>query len=311
MATVEQLMQQYGLHWFKFDEESGNAIDSKGSAVGTVYANATRVEGWNGMGNAIKFNRTSTSYVNFNARIVPTGSYTFKFKLKLFTIPTVENQELFSNAYATATTTGLRIWIDVNGYIVFASTRKSSGNYDFTLYNMADFDSKWHDYMFTWDTANKIVTVYKDGKFLGKTNSVTANASTPTYNLRMGRQADSSENRYVNAEIDDVQVYDRVLKPDDFSKKYLTVKSLNNKTYVVSPISNRVKEIPSSEEVDLIKQGYQWNEIDSASTSNNIDINQSTTEYEIASKINSSLGSGKIFTSPISNFKTVKIEDNY
>lgn len=214
-TQVQRVMDKSGLNWFKFDEASGNATDSKGVNVGTVYSGVTRVDGWNGEGHAMRFNRNSTSYIRMNAKIIPTGSYTIRFKMKLITKPTAENQEIISNAYARTTDAGLRIWSDTAGNVVFTATMKGS-SYDFYLSMPGLYDSKWYDYMFAWDTVNMNVYLYVDEVLVASGKSLSRNTLTPTFNLVIGKQPDSDYARYFYGEIDEFQVYNQVLTPEDF-----------------------------------------------------------------------------------------------
>lgn len=312
MATTEELMAQYGVAWFDFDEESGDVLDKLGgSYVGTVYANATRVQGWDNDGYAMNFNRTSTSYVDFNNKVIPTGNISLKFKIKLHTMPTSENQEIISNSYAQSTEAGLRIWANTAGDIVFSCMRKSSSNTSFALSKPALYDNKWHEYLFSWDADNNITKLYEDGELVAVDISVGGNSLTPTYNLRIGKQPDSSQARYFNGQIDDFQVYSKALSPSDFTQERLAIKVEDDKSLVLPDRQGRVKEIPSVDEADLINQGYTWREIDNAVDSTGVDLTVSTTEYEKVSKSHVALGNGKMFTIPVSDFKTATIEDNY
>lgn len=214
--VTQQMMNTCGVSWFKFDEPDGDAMDSIGDVVGTVYNNATRVEGWNGLGSAMNFNGTSTSYINFNSQVIPMGSYTVRFKMKLNEKPILENQEIISCSFLTASHRGIRVWINTDGNLIFTSTYATSGKYDFTTLYQINFDNNWYDYMLVWDTANKKAYMYVNGILVSQDNTVTQNTVAYTYNLRMGNQRYTGENRYFKGQIDEFQIYNKALTPENF-----------------------------------------------------------------------------------------------
>lgn len=314
MATTEQLMAQYGVAWFGFDEASGNVYDKLGlnNYVGTV-AGATRVQGWNGEGNSMSFNGTN-QYVQFNDRIIPIGEKTIRFKI-IKPSPSLKN--IFGTAHTTASTHGDAVSIRDNGSIGWASLRATTGLYRFYLEsNINICDNKWHDILLTWDgtTDEGAVKIYIDDmtnpNVIGTANIVeTANPST---NLTIGRASGGSAHYYFDGQIDDLQVYNKALFPSDFTQKRLVVKSESNRSLILSPTSTRVKEIPNTEENTLLAQGGVIHEIDSAIDRPPIDLTRTSTEYEIISNNNEVLGDGKMFKQNIPNdFKKIVIEDNY
>lgn len=245
-SQVNEVMKKHGVSWFKFDETSSTIIDSVGSSVGTMYENVTRIVGWNGEGSALNFNRTSTSYIDFNSQVIPLGSYTIRFKMKLFTIPTTENQEVMGCSFSTTDHYGLRVWINTDGVFTFTSTRKVANSWDFTTTYKAQFDGKWRDYMLVWDTSNKKAYLYVDEILVSQDNTITQNTAAYSYNLRIGNQRRTGENRFFEGQIDELQIYNVPLTPNNFMlNKALILHDSSYKKWVKgNPLSTGENLIP-------------------------------------------------------------------
>lgn len=311
MATTEQLMAQYGVAWFGFDESSGNVYDKLGNGyVGTVTG-ATRVGGWYGEGSALSFN--SGSMVLFNNKL-PLGSKTVRLKIKS-TRTGIHQTPLSSCATASTNSNGHYISISSEGEFKWIHYM-SSLTTNFILTSKADvLDGKWHDIMFTW-TGDKSIAgakLYIDGVLESSATSQ-INDILDYSNICLGRYNLTSSQYWLSytGQMDDLQIYNKALSPSDFTQKRLVVKTTDNKNLVLSPTSNRVKEIPNTAEYMMLAQGGVVREIDSAVDSTPIDFTKTTTEYEIVTNNRTPLGKGRMFTIPIgTDFKTAMIEDNY
>ncbi|WP_333880076.1 LamG domain-containing protein [Lysinibacillus capsici] len=306
MATTEQLMTQYGVAWFGFDEASGNVIDKLGlnNYIGTVTGE-TRVGGWNGEGYAMDFNGT-TQYATFNNQVIPVGEKTIRFKMLN------RQNKATSRVICTSSTTtvgNISILLNQNSLVLY--TRHSTGS---ITYPFLDVDlNKWYDIMivFYGSTAGSVLKFYVNDKEVLRSR-LTANEQTGL-NMRLGNIAGTLVSTdYFNGQIDDLQIYNKALSPSDFEQKRLVVKTTDNKNLVLSPNSARVKEIPSTVEYMMLAQGGVVREIDSAVDSQPIDFTKPTTEYELVTNNKTLLGKGRMFTIPIgTGFKTAMIEDNY
>lgn len=306
MATTEQLMAQYGVAWFDFDELSGNVYDKLGlnNYVGTVTG-ATRTQGWDGLGNAINFNGAN-QYIQFNQNLIQNGAKTIKFKIKVNSSSNV--QYIFSNYATTAPNQGWYITID------------NTGRLDFTFYNGTTnifamksnsivTDNKWHDIVFTWSN----IIGGKAYLFVNSTQDSVMNISSleTSYSVStMIGKPSTVSNYYLNGQLDDLQIYNKALSPSDFTQKRLAIKSADNKNLVLYP--TKIKEIPNVVEGTLLNQGAVIKEIDSAIDRPPLDLTVAVNKYEIANNIFSPSGMNKIFTIPLEKqFKTIEIEDNY
>ena len=311
MATTEQLMEQYGVAWFGFDEVSGNVYDKLGSNyIGTV-SGATRVEGWNGEGYAMSFNG-SNQYIQFSSRAIPTGEKSIRCKIKASNSPNSSWQYVITES--NGANLGTLIALNPSGQLCFINYKANNGVTRFYLVSSISIvDNKWHDILVTWNgtTDEKGVKMYIDNMLQPNNIALSDSLETTTSgrNLTIGY---SGTTAYFNGQLDDLQVFNKALIPSDFTQKCLAIKSESNKNLVLSSIVTRVKEIPNTEESTLLNQGGVIHEIDSAIDRPPLDLTGISTEYEIVSTNKSSLNNGKMFTIPIdNNFKTALVEDNY
>lgn len=310
MATTEQLMAQYGVAWFGFDETSGNVYDKLGgNYVGTITG-ATRVKGWNDNGYSIKSSGIN-QYVVFNDKIVPNDIFTIRFKIKASPNTSLGSYFL-GNIHMGTTNANYGFTLSTTTeYVryVEATTNGATINCFIDIYGI--LDNQWHDIIIS-KNPNKLVSIYVDGKPYGSVISTTTFNATNSLGLLNATSFYSTAGRWLNGQLDDLQIYNKALSPSDFTQKRLAVKTTDNKNLVLSPTSTRVKEIPNTAEYMMLAQGGIIKEIDSAVDSNPIDFTKTTTEYEIVTNNRTPLGKGRLFTIPIGNdFKTAMIEDNY
>lgn len=313
MATTEELMAEYGVAWFGFDEASGNVYDKLGSNyVGTVTG-ATRVQGWNGEGNAMSFD--GNDYISFNNKIIPIGEKSFRFKIKGEN--KTKNILYIISSNEGSSENGDAIGITSSGNLIWISNKETDNNHRFSLESITNVcDGKWHDIMLSWDgTGDKnAVKMYVNNmkKEETSTTALTLETKSHSNNLHLGCLGSGSErSRYFNGQIDDLQIYSKALTPADFTQQRIAIKTGNSRILSLSNDECRVKDLPTSNEADLINHSYVWREIDNA-VDRGIDLTQTITEYEIVSETNTSLGAGKMFTIPLpTDFKTIKVEDNY
>ncbi|MFJ7648582.1 LamG-like jellyroll fold domain-containing protein [Lysinibacillus sp. NPDC097279] len=304
MATTEQLMVQYGVAWFGFDESSGNVIDKLNNGYIGAVTGASRMQGWDGEGQALNF--SGGQYVLFNAPIIPLREKTIRFKFKKNTTAIMVNNVVFST---TGTSTGnngfyLALLNDIPTFYVVHNGVSVSFPFLTSIK-----DTLWHEVYITIE--DKILTLYLDDVQNAVYSNYTETFTSQTYGLYLARYNTSALYDF-NGQIDDLQIFNKALSPSDFTQKRLVVKTTDNKNLVFTPTSTRVKEIPNTVEYMLLAQGGVIKEIDSAVDRPPIDFTKTTTEYEILTINRTPLGKGRLFTIPISSdFKTTMIEDNY
>lgn len=317
MTTTEQLMAQYGVAWFGFDEVSGDVYDNLGNGyVGTVIG-TTRLQGWNGEGYTMNFNGTSDR-LEFNNRVLPLGEKTVSFKIrtesfKATTQCIMENYTTTSSnsfGYTFALNSGV---ISVSWYTSANPLVSSLSLHTPTGINLCD--GKWHSILFSW-TGNMedVANLYLDDELVStvRASQSETNTNYKNQNLSVGGMKFTSYRNLLSGQIDDLQIYNKALSPSDFTQKRLVIKTTDNKNLVLSHNTARVKEIPNTAEYMMIAQGGVVKEIDSAVDRPPLDFTKPTTEYEIINNNKTPLGKGRMFTIPIdSDFKTAMIEDNY
>ncbi|MCE4043362.1 LamG domain-containing protein [Lysinibacillus fusiformis] len=308
MATTEELMRQYGVAWFDFDEASGDVVDKLGKGyVGTVTG-ATRVEGWNGEGHAMLLNGVSNYITMNNNSFIPLNEKTLRFKLKMNNIN--KRGVIIGNSVGYDFK-GIRIYIDSDNTICFYLTIGGASTSSVLVKSTKTVSeaNKWYDILIS-KNANNALVFYIDGKE-DSVHSLGVNEVTPNNSLIIGRRVYHND-QYLDGQLDDLQIYNKALSPSDFTQKRLVVKTTDNKNLVLSPTSTRVKEIPNTVEYMMLAQGGVVREIDSAVDRPPIDFTKPTTEYELVTNNRIPLGKGRMFTIPISgDFKTAMIEDNY
>lgn len=308
MATTEQLMAQYGVAWFGFDETSGDVYDKLGlNSYSAINTNVDRVEGWNSEGNAVSFNGTSSA-LSFNFGSNLTGELTFRFKMKTSN-STASYAFATLNAYSTQK--GMALQRTADGRLQWAYTFAGNQYAFILLSNIILVNNKWYDVMLSWDgKANSFAKIFINGELDSLVRTV-GSLQGSSFNIAMGRLSGQTTGWW-RGQIDDLQIYNKALSPSDFEQKRLVVKTTDNKNLVLSPNTARVKEIPNTAEYMMLAQGGVIKEIDSAVDSTPIDFTKTTTEYDIVTNNRTPLGKGRLFTIPIgSDFKTAMIEDNY
>lgn len=222
---TQQLMDKYGVAWFKFDEASGNVTDSKGTAIGTVNG-TTRVSGWNGNGSALNFNGTN-SYVSFTSPVLPTSKKSIRFKIKCLpntlTSYFITNVRNFNSSYK-----GEMFAIDTNGMLGYGYWNGTALVNSITT-SISIADNQWHDILFTWDgtTNTSSLKLYVDNMLIPNViGTATVNALTTTSNLYLGTQQDgiSTSGRNLNGILDELEIYNEVINP--IANKFL-ISSIN------------------------------------------------------------------------------------
>lgn len=314
MATTEQLMAQYGVAWFDFDESSGNVHDKLGlnNYVGTVTG-ATRVGGWNGEGNAVELSG-SPQFISFNNPVIPIGEKTIRFKFFPSSVMKGNATRRLIDCSISNTSGGFSLVLGNDS--IRPIIRKNNTTYFTDSVNKVNYD-QWNDIFisYTGRNENAHLKIGINDEFY---NYYMGIDDSPAYgNLFIGKMnpslsATTSTGEFLVGKIDDLQIYNKALSPSDFTQKRLAVKAVDNKNLVLSPTSARVKEIPNTLEYMMLAQGGVVKEIDSAVDRPPIDFTKPTTEYELVTNNKTPLGKGRMFTIPIgSDFKTAMIEDNY
>lgn len=283
---TKYLMDKYGVAWFKFDEDSENIKDSKGSSVGTIFG-VSRVNGWNEKGKALSFNGTN-SYASFDTKPFPNGKKSIRFKIMTSTMPTTYIY-FMSCLLNFTTSTGEWISIDSSGKLNFGyfpggNSSTSSNRIDSTI---SVADGKWHDILLTWDGTTSVngIKLYIDNM---KIPNAQATASTTNIinsnNMYLGVSANyiGQSSRYFNGQIDEVEIYNDVINP--IANRIL----LQSNSQTMSIKDSTLVKIDSPTELTFIKYGQEQ-----------LEISQTFNGVADVTTVNEIIGSGKKFTHAI------------
>lgn len=207
---------------FTFDESSGNALDSKGSAVVGTVVGATRVVGWNGVGNALSFD--GNDYVQFNTPLIPIGKKSIRFKIQCPVKPSVVFI-LFENK-TTSTDFGIGSSITADGKIAF-DIRQGS-NLLFAIQSTSSItDNILHDVLLTWDGSTNAngVKLYIDNMYTPDAVATPSGLETVAAAKNMIIGYRSVGGYYFQGLLDNLEIYNDVINPNyyDTTKPYYAV----------------------------------------------------------------------------------------
>lgn len=232
---TQQLMDKYGVAWFKMDEDSGNILDSKGSFTG-IPNGTTIVDGIRGK--ARSFNGVS-DYVQFNNPVIPVGKKSIRFRMKAprpsVTIRLIDNSGNSGNY-------GIQVMLSSTGTIIFQTTNGLQGSvFNHISSNKLIFDDMWHDVLFTWDgtlNSNGIKLFIDDMTVPDSVATATVlEAKNPSMNLRIANN--SRDPGFFQGILDELEIYNEAIDP--IPKK--TLLSSNNKIY---SLNDGLIELPST-----------------------------------------------------------------
>lgn len=283
MTTIEKTMIQHGVAWFGFDEISNNTLDLLGIGNLGIITNATRVEGWNGKGYAIKSSAINQR-VLFNGAIIPTSDFSIRFKIKC--LPNTLDSYFLSTAGSFGSSDkGVSLYIDTAGYLFVTFFNGSSHeNVIKSTINIAQ--NIWTDILVSKSELETII--YINGELnVRLQNSVSTYIHTKPLSLLNCDAFLATAGRWLNGQIDDLQIYNKALSPFDFTQKRLAFKTAANKNLVF--LDDRIKEIPNLNENTLLNHGGILKEIDFATDKLPLDLTRTYVNYETISASGTSI----------------------
>lgn len=241
MANSTDNINEYATNFISFDEVGGSAYDKIGGYIGTFSNNPTRVDGWNGNGFAMNFSGAN-QYITFNNPIIPIGAKSIRFKIKT----TQTTTGIIMSQTLGTTRNGTQISIS-NGNISFLIGKSVSGSPIFdVISNKKINDGQWHDVLFVWDGTTNInsVEIYIDDMLIPDVTGTSSGLETlaPSNNLRIGTNNSSPLNSPLNGQLDQIEIYDRVIS--HVSDKYLVLHDNQYKYHdtVAWQITNNTEE---------------------------------------------------------------------
>lgn len=285
LSKTERNMRDYGVHWFKFDEPSGNITDSKGSAVGTISGGVTRVFGWNGQGSALNFD--GNSQVSINTKI-PFGKKSIRLKFKLDDI--TSRQTLISN-YVTSsnsTSNGNGMYIQILDKKIYIRMSVNTFENYYTFASKEELATNiWYDLLVRWDgTINNPMEILLDGQLIGNLSINSLETIVYSGNIFLGRTGHPAQAYYYSlmGQIDELEIYTEVIYPYD--NQVLLSKEANK---VFSIKETKIVEPDNQNEQTFIRHGIDANYHDVAASTIYNGLTNIVTQSH-------SLGEGKTFT---------------
>lgn len=199
---------------WKFDETSGSSCSAtKGTATGTCTG-TTIVDGYSDK--ARSFNGTSDKIV-FNAKVIPQGAKTIRFKIKQNGAPANDKAILCESSSLSSGANGMVIRLNTTGHLQFLVGQSSS--FIVSLMSSKNVcNNAWHDVMFTWDgtTNSGGAKLYIDTLSSPETATATATqTTTATKDLNIGYDTSTSTS-YFGGVIDELEISNvvRTVMPD-------------------------------------------------------------------------------------------------
>ncbi len=201
------------IHEYNFDNDSGTTVldtAASGKINGTCSRNNIKTDNGQKYRN---FNGTS-DVIKFTSSIIPTGKKTICFRVKVPSMPTINNSWIMHTLDGNSKLpngTGIAILGPVSnavsngtyGHLVVIET---GGN----IYSPSSIcDNKWHDIVYTYDGTTNAngMKLYIDGKIVGEGRNTRLSGHVDN-NLEIGCHNASSVN-YFLGDLDNIKIYDK------------------------------------------------------------------------------------------------------
>ena len=204
-------------HYYNFDETTGDLIDRKGTANGTLFGSITRQEvGIKNQAYGFNGNNTYISVPGLNNEF--TGSFSVGIWAKFTTNPT-SNVRLIQNRGGglLGTTKGWQISTNGDNYFNIIIDKGNGQSIQFDDIVFGEADSNFHFFALTFNTSTGEGKLYIDGVMKSsKTNSNLIGVDfTSKDNFEIGRS--SNRNQYINGNQDELYTYKGVWIPREIS----------------------------------------------------------------------------------------------
>lgn len=244
--TTQELMDLYGVAWFKMDELLGNQlVNSNGSNPSTSFNGTIQViQGYSG--NAKRF--TGSQYVYLNNFQPPLGEKSYRFKIR--NLNSVQ-QNIFGNNGEGISTAGRKygenVFLLSDGRIKWSNFQNKTANGGtsiypvFTLTSTISLGSDWHDVLLTWDgTLNENgVKMYIDDMYkphaTTKAKYYEEKPATHTFTIGINPESTTSNAYNLRSDLDEFEIYNKAIQivPPPLNKILLS--SNSKTTYSLTP----------------------------------------------------------------------------
>lgn len=156
-------------------------------------------------------------YVRFSSQVIPLGAFSimFVFAKNVYDDPTT-TEEIVSTSYARASDTGIRLYFGELGLYFVGTAEIADWNFRIIYENMELLlDGDPHIVMACWDgtTSAGGVQLYVDDLTMpvGSDTASKPNSVAHSYNLYVGRQANTAQGRFYEGTLDNLAIWDKVL----------------------------------------------------------------------------------------------------
>ena len=211
-------------HW-KFDEDSGNALDYSGNGyTGTLHGPERVVT--TGTNKAMYYDVSSTDYISTPSFAIPnTGILTIEAWMKS-KINTMYQTLIFKGAQS-ATIGHLYIDRGANTDIMTYYYADGAGPRNATFSNFfQNLDNQWIHIVTVCDYANKTLKAYRNGIQFGATQNLSGTPVFPSTNVvEYIGAAGSTLHKLTDGSLDEVRIYNRGLSAEEVMAIYNQTKS--------------------------------------------------------------------------------------
>lgn len=212
-AGVVRANETIQLRW-EFEENGGaTVLDSSSDNNGTIYNGATRGTGSTGFG--VSLNGVN-QYIQSNAPLASLGSTNTPYALSAWVrVPAGVSSGNIVHISSSPTGSGWCIPFLRLQEGVFRATGWDGGAVSAASTTTVEPD-RWYQVMTTWDSENGL-RLFVDGVLEDSSPQSTFNAyGAPVYvSVGLSNNNCSEDQGYLQGEVDDIRVYDRVIQPED------------------------------------------------------------------------------------------------
>jgi hypothetical protein len=225
-------------HYWRLD---GNALDSLGSANGTVngastvtgrYGYALDFDGVNDYALVPDLNYNNEFTVSFWFKLADNNGNSYRYMYSHGTDVAAQNS---LNVYTVEASTGVANPNTLRTRFRDSNDSDTYSSLDISMSGLAN--NQWHQYALTVSAANG-ATVYVDGVQRGNISSLGGDSFNPTTALYLGARADLDSSRFDDGALDSVQVFSRALSGGEVGNLYSNAGVSATVTLTVVPVND-------------------------------------------------------------------------
>lgn len=300
MSISLKLLQENCVAWYDFDRDTKTVVSRYGSSMsrGKIYGDLTRGTGWLGRGGSLKGTGSSAyDRVEFDDKVIPSGDFTIRFKIKLDSDPLREICVL-STRPNNSVATGIHISVAPNGLVYFYGNMGNNitWNISRTLYTKEEIAQRkftWKDVVVTKNSSTNQVTLSVNG--IGRAIGVGAQGNiTHSANLRL-MSTNNTSNSQLKGEIDGLIILNKsyLAESSGHSMRRVAVKNESNGVLYELNYNKNVLQNFNTNMDALFSFGEEFPEIAFATDATILNLNYKYDSYEeYADKVDTALIEG-------------------